>query len=342
MKTSGFLFDLPGELIAQYPPTEREKSRLMVLRREDSRIEHKAFQDIADYFNAGDLLVINNTKVLPVRLEGKTETGKTIGMLIAQKNETGAYRILSKGKYTGRVFFSEDFYADISVGKEAVFHHDGPLEGQLQKFGLMPLPPYIKRPPSCMDRERYQTVYAEKEGSIAAPTAGLHFTRGILDALRLKDVTIETITLDVGEGTFKPVQTEYVSDHKMDSERFEIDTSLIEKIKETKIKGNKTVAVGTTSTRAIEAISCGRYKLISSSPSTNGFWRITATTDIFIYPGYEFKAAASLITNFHLPSSTPVLLASAFAGKDLLLSAYKAAIAAEYRFFSYGDVMLIL
>ncbi|MBF0556069.1 MAG: tRNA preQ1(34) S-adenosylmethionine ribosyltransferase-isomerase QueA [Nitrospirae bacterium] len=341
MRMSGFLFDLPEELIAQYPPDERGKSRLMVLSG-DNCIEHKAFEDIVDYFNAGDLLVLNDTKVLPVRLVGKTETGKTIDLLIAQKNETGAYRILSKGKYTGRVFFSEDFYADVSDGKDAVFYHDGPLEGQLQKFGLMPLPPYIKRPPCGIDRERYQTVYAEKEGSIAAPTAGLHFTRKILDALRHKGIMLESITLCVGEGTFKPIQTEYVSDHKMDSEKFEIDTSLLEKIKETKKNGNKTVTVGTTTTRAIEALSCGRYKLINTSESANGCQRITASTDIFIYPGYEFKAAASIITNFHLPRSTPLLLASAFAGQDRLLRAYKAAIAAKYRFFSYGDVMLIL
>ncbi|MBF0488614.1 MAG: tRNA preQ1(34) S-adenosylmethionine ribosyltransferase-isomerase QueA [Nitrospirae bacterium] len=341
MRMSGFLFDLPEELIAQYPPDERGKSRLMVLCG-DRCIEHRTFDDIADYFNAGDMLVLNDTKVLPVRLAGKTEAGKAIGVLIAQKNETGVYRILTKGRYTGRVFFSGDFYADVSDGKEAVFHHDGPLEDKLREFGLMPLPPYIKRPPCAIDAERYQTVYAEKEGSIAAPTAGLHFTHEILESLRHKGVMLETVTLYVGEGTFKPIQADNVSDHKMDSERFEIDTSLPEKIKEAKRNGNKTVAVGTTTTRAIEALSCGRYKLINTSGSANGYQRITASTDIFIYPGYEFKAATALITNFHLPRSTPLLLASAFAGQDRLLRAYKTAIAAQYRFFSYGDVMLIL
>ncbi|MEO5359740.1 MAG: tRNA preQ1(34) S-adenosylmethionine ribosyltransferase-isomerase QueA [Nitrospirota bacterium] len=342
MKTSDFLFDLPEELIAQYPPDKREKSRLMVLARADSHIEHKTFVDIVDYFRAGDLLVLNNTKVCPARVMGKTEDGKTIGLLIAETNATGTYRILSKGKYTGRVFISEDFYADVSDGNEARFHYEGTLEEQLQKYGHMPLPPYIKRPACSLDTERYQTVYAEMPGSIAAPTAGLHFTHQILEALRDKGVMVDTITLHVGEGTFRPVHADYVSDHKMDSERFEIDTSLLEKIKETKINGNKTVSVGTTTTRAIEAISSGRYKLIKSTASGNGCQRITASTDIFIYPGYEFKAAAALITNFHLPRSTPVLMACAFAGKDLLLRAYEYAVAARYRFFSYGDVMLIV
>ncbi|MBF0487373.1 MAG: tRNA preQ1(34) S-adenosylmethionine ribosyltransferase-isomerase QueA, partial [Nitrospirae bacterium] len=340
MKTSEFLFDLPEELIAQYPPSEREKSRLMVVHR-DSSIEHRQFEDITDYFSAGDLLILNNTKVLPVRLTGKTEAGKkAFDLLIAEKKDSGAYRILSKGRYTGRVFFSEDFSADISDGKEAIFHHGGTLEGQLQRFGLMPLPPYIKRAPCSMDRERYQTVYAEKDGSIAAPTAGLHFTRPILDALRHKGVLVEAVTLHVGEGTFKPVKAEYVSGHTMDSERFEIDTSLMESIEKAKKNGKKAVAVGTTTTRAIEALSSGSFKLIDSGVSIDGCRRITGTTDIFIYPGYEFKAASSIITNFHLPRSTPVLLASAFAGKDLLMRAYKAAIDAKYRFFSYGDVIL--
>ncbi|MCG6553117.1 MAG: tRNA preQ1(34) S-adenosylmethionine ribosyltransferase-isomerase QueA [Candidatus Magnetominusculus sp. LBB02] len=342
MRSSDFLFDLPEELIAQYPAAEREKSRLMAVCRATGSIERMAFEDIACYFNAGDLLILNNTKVMPVKLHGATETGKPIEILIAQKEQTGPCRILSKGKYTGRVFFSEDFYADVSEGKWAVFCHDGPLDGQLDKFGLMPLPPYIKRPPGAIDRERYQTVYAEKEGSIAAPTAGLHFTHATLEALRDKGVIIETITLNVGQGTFKPVQTEYVTDHKMDSEQFEIASSLLEKIKAAKQNGNKTVAVGTTTTRAVEAISSGRYSLISSVPSDNGDRLITAATDIFIYPGHEFLSVDALITNFHVPRSTPVLLASAFAGRELLMRAYEAAIAAKYRFFSYGDVMLIL
>ncbi|MBF0319117.1 MAG: tRNA preQ1(34) S-adenosylmethionine ribosyltransferase-isomerase QueA [Nitrospirae bacterium] len=342
MKTSEFLFDLPEELIAQYPPAVREDSRLMVLHRDTSSIEHRQFENIKDYFNDGDVIVLNNTKVLPVRLTGKSAAGKAIDLLIAEKKESGAYRILSRGRYTGRVFFSEDFYADISEGKEAVFHHSGSLEDQLHKFGLMPLPPYIKRPPCAMDRERYQTVYAEKEGSIAAPTAGLHFTSRILDALRRKGVMVEAVTLSVGEGTFKPVKTEYISQHTMDSERFEIGTSVLKKIQKAKNTGNKAVFVGTTTTRAIEALSSGRYKLIDAAASEGGGQRITGSTDIFIYPGYEFNAASAIITNFHLPRSTPVLLASAFAGTELLLRAYRAAIDAKYRFFSYGDVMLIL
>lgn len=193
-----------------------------------------------------------------------------------------------------------------------------------------------------MDRERYQTVYAEKEGSIAAPTAGLHFTSRILDALRRKGVMVEAVTLSVGEGTFKPVKTEYISQHTMDSERFEIGTSVLKKIQKAKNTGNKAVFVGTTTTRAIEALSSGRYKLIDAAASEGGGQRITGSTDIFIYPGYEFNAASAIITNFHLPRSTPVLLASAFAGTELLLRAYRAAIDAKYRFFSYGDVMLIL
>ncbi|MBF0515784.1 MAG: tRNA preQ1(34) S-adenosylmethionine ribosyltransferase-isomerase QueA [Nitrospirae bacterium] len=342
MRTSDFLFDLPEELIAQYPLAQRQDSRLMVLARGDNHIEHKQFHDIQDYFNDGDMLIINDTKVLPVKLVGQTQSGKTLDIVITQINETATCQILSKGRYTGRVFFSDDFYADISQGKEALFHPEGQLDSQLQKYGLMPLPPYIKRPPCALDSARYQTVYAQNAGSIAAPTAGLHFTHQILDTFHNKGVSVETVTLHVGQGTFKPVQSELVAGHKMDSERFDIETSLFDKIKKTKNNGNKVVSVGTTTTRAIEAVSRGRYKVIQSSESVNGGQRLTATTDIFIYPGYEFLAASALITNFHLPRSTPVLLACAFAGRDLLLRAYKAAVDAGYRFFSYGDVMLIL
>jgi S-adenosylmethionine:tRNA ribosyltransferase-isomerase len=347
MKTSDFDFDLPRQLIAQRPCEKRGASRLMALT-DGGGIAHKTFADFPEYLHAGDMLILNDTRVVPARLVGRTEDGDGwLDILVVEPNagmfksdeDFGApagHKILSRGKYTGRVTFHEEFYADVRDGSRAVFHHEGTLGERLEEFGLMPLPPYIKRAPDNYDKERYQCVHARHNGSIAAPTAGLHFTDEIIDAIRSRGVLVDTVTLHVGTGTFKPIRAELLDDHTMDEERFVLKKSTLETIARTKASGGKVILVGTTTTRSIEGYLSGRYRTIENFKD-----RIEAVTDVFINPGFEFRAADAVLTNFHLPRSTPLMLASALCGRLRLLEAYALAVASGYSFFSYGDAMLV-
>jgi S-adenosylmethionine:tRNA ribosyltransferase-isomerase len=361
MKTSDFDFHLPRELIAQRPCEKRGGSRLMALT-PDGGVVHKTFADIVEFLHPGDMLVLNDTRVVPARLVGRTEDGGALDMLVvgraddvsADDDDPGGqggpggpggparYKILSRGKFTGRVVFGEGraglegFYADVTDGAEATFHHEGALEERLEETGLMPLPPYIKRAPDAGDKERYQSVYARFNGSIAAPTAGLHFTQALLDAVRARGVLLDTVTLHVGTGTFKPVRAEFVANHRMDEERFVLKNSTLEAIQRTKSSGGRVTLVGTTTTRCIEGYLSGRYRALNIFPD-----RVEAVTDVFIHPGFKFRAADAVLTNFHLPRSTPLMLTSALCGRLRLLEAYARAVAAGYSFFSYGDAILV-
>ncbi|HMK55827.1 MAG TPA: tRNA preQ1(34) S-adenosylmethionine ribosyltransferase-isomerase QueA [Dissulfurispiraceae bacterium] len=345
MKTADFDFDLPEELIALRPAPARDGSRLLVLHG-DGTVEHRAFREIVDYLGAGDLLILNNTKVVPARLIGRKLSGGRIDLILVKEDGSGAWEILCKGRYLGPVSFRADVHAEIfeadKTGGDArrlrfVTAGRFSISEILAMCGAMPLPPYIKRMPDEDDMLRYQTVYAERSGSIAAPTAGLHFTEGVLERLAEKGVLVRGLTLHVGPGTFRPIKTELLNDHEMQAEYFEIGKTLLEDIISVKKSGGKVVAVGTTATRALE----GYFSGICSSKG-NGNGSICGSTNIFIYPGYEFKAIDSLLTNFHLPRSTPLMLATALAGSNKLMIAYREAIARGYRFFSYGDAMLIL
>ena len=342
MKIEEFDYPLPSSLIAQYPSPQRGQSRLMVLRRNGGEIEHRAFQDLPDFLHAGDLLVTNNTRVLPVRLIGKKETGKRCEMLlIPSRNGTkGVWDALVKDskkmKPGTRVQFGEDVCGvveEVKDGRGKIrFSEDAKITDHLQKIGRIPLPPYIKREDEPLDRERYQTIFAKIDGSIASPTAGLHFTHDLLQSIRAHGVNMTSITLHVGIGTFAPVRTKEIEDHNMESEWIEISEETKQRIDRTKQRGGRVIAVGTTTTRALESFidSEGRIK------SANGF------TSLFIRPPYPFRVIDGLISNFHLPKSTLIMLVSALAGKDLLMKAYQEAVEKKYRFYSYGDAMLIL
>lgn len=358
MKATDFDFPLPEELIALKPASPRDTCRLMLLQR-DGNIEHKRFSDLPDYLEKGDMLLLNNTRVFPARVICKKKTGGKIEVLLVREIEPDTWEILSRERYTGKVSISDELSGEIFEGKlirlELIAQDTMSARNVMQAVwsaGYMPLPPYIKRRPGESDREWYQTVYAERTGSIAAPTAGLHFTGELLEGIEKRGVIIRTLTLHVGTGTFKPIKAGIFADHTMDAEHFEMDTALIEAIKEVKSSGRRVISVGTTTTRAIEGFVSGHWKGNSSGKSNfplppftkvgykNG--SIKGSTDIFIYPGYEFKAVDSLITNFHLPKSTPLLLTSALCGKKRLMDAYRTAVSLEYSFFSYGDAMLIL
>ena len=324
MKVTEFNYELPEELIAQTPILKRDESRLMVLDRKEKTIEHHVFKDIIDYLEPGDCLVRNNTKVIPARIYGKKETGAKVEFLLLNNIEGDIWEtIVRPGN-------------KLHIGTKVIFG-EGLLEATilevfneiLDKIGLMPLPPYIHE--ELKDNERYQTVYAKYNGSAAAPTAGLHFTEELLKKIEQKGVKIANVTLHVGIGTFRPVKEETIEDHKMHSEHFYIKEEDVEKINETKEAGKRVIAIGTTSCRVLETIADenGRVKEIESD------------TQIFIYPGYKFKCLDGLITNFHLPQSTLLMLVSAFADKDYILKAYKEAVKEKYRFFSFGDAMFI-
>jgi S-adenosylmethionine:tRNA ribosyltransferase-isomerase len=335
MKVSEFNFFLPENLIAKRPLKKRDRSRLLVIYR-DGSMEHRHFFDLPAYLEKGDMLLLNNTGVFPARLNGLKQNGEKLEILFVRKKGDNEWEILSKGKYTGILRFSENLTAEIYNGNTAHFNLSGNLMDFIWKYGKMPLPPYIKRPPDESDRETYQSIFAKKEGSIAAPTAGLHFTESLLKDIESKGVIINELTLHIGIGTFKPIRAENVEDHFMEKEYFELDKKIIDEIKRIKKSGSRVISVGTTTTRALEALMSGRCNVISH----NG--RLKGTTDLFIYPGYSFKAVDSLITNFHLPKSTPLMLASAMSGWGKLLKTYEEAIAREYRFLSYGDAMLIV
>jgi S-adenosylmethionine:tRNA ribosyltransferase-isomerase len=335
MKLIDFDYILPEDLIAKRPLKERSSSRLLVVHR-DGLIEHRMFPDIITYLNTGDMLILNNTKVFPARLTGIRENGKPLEILLVKNIAKDTWEVLSKGRYTGGLFFSDNFSAEMHNGDVARFCYSGNFMENIWEYGSMPLPPYIKRLPDKSDKETYQTAYAKEEGSIAAPTAGLHFNNSLLEKIKSKGIIIRELTLHIGIGTFKMIRTEYVEDHSMDSEYFEISRSIFHAIDLVRASGRKVFAVGTTTTRALEGYMSGNCAVKTQNGKFRGF------TGMFIYPGYAFKAIDSLITNFHLPRSTPLMLASAICGRETLLKSYGEAAAIGYRFLSYGDAMLIL
>lgn len=334
-----FNYYLPEELIAQYPIEKRDMSRLMVLDKKSGQIEHKVFKDIFDYFNEGDCLVLNNTRVIPARLLGQKEgSGGKIEFVLLKRVKDDDWEVIlrpgKKAKPGARFVFGDgELKAEIlevlEEGNRLVrFIYEGVFEEILDKVGIMPLPPYITE--KLEDPDRYQTVYAKYNGSAAAPTAGLHFTQELISILKNKGVRIVYVMLHVGLGTFRPVKVEDITKHKMHSEYYSISQDTCDIINETKKKGNRVVAVGTTSCRVLETVgSTGELKACDG-------W-----TDIFIYPGYQFKIVDRLITNFHLPESTLIMLVSTLAGKDNVMKAYSIAVEEKYRFFSFGDAMFI-
>ena len=339
MKTDDFDFYLPENLIAQTPLEKRDASKLLVLDKQTGDITHESFSNIIDYLEEGDVLVLNDTKVMPARILGsKEDTGAVIELLMLKETDKDVWEVLSKPakriKIGTVVKFSDKLKAEcIGLGEEGIrifkFIYSGIFYEILDELGEMPLPPYIHE--KLKDKDRYQTVYAKNIGSAAAPTAGLHFTKELMEKIKEKGVKIEYITLHVGLGTFRPVSVEDVTSHKMHSEFYQMNEETANVLNEAKKNNNRIISVGTTSTRTLETIMnlYGEFKECSG-------W-----TDIFIYPGYRFKAITSLITNFHLPKSTLIMLVSALAGKDNIMKAYSEAVKNEYRFFSFGDSMFI-
>jgi len=335
MKIADFDYLLSEDLIAKRPLEDRSSSRLLVLHR-NGAVEHRTFSDIVSYIDKGDMLIVNNTKVFPAKLIGLKKNGGSLEVLLVKEQSPGVWEVLSRGRYTGTLKFSDDFSAELLNGDTARFQDPGNLFGRIWKYGNMPLPPYIKRSPDAKDKETYQTTYAKKEGSIAAPTAGLHFTGQLLRKIASQGLKIRELTLHVGIGTFTPIRTENVEEHVMDTEYFEIAPELLSEIRDTKSSGHRVITVGTTTTRALEGFMSGHCTFFPQNGSIRG------ATNIFIHPGYSFKACDSLITNFHLPRSTPLMLVSALCGRGKILKAYQEAVAMRYRFLSYGDAMLIL
>jgi S-adenosylmethionine:tRNA ribosyltransferase-isomerase len=344
MHINEFAYKLPVDLIAQYPAEKRENARLMVIHRDSGAIEHRRFYDILDYLSPGDCLVMNNSKVLPARLIGNKETmGIEVEFLLLKRKQGDVWEAMVRPgrrlKPGDRVRFSEEPLLSATIldygddGTRIVeFKYEGIFLEILEKVGRMPLPPYIQRESGERDRERYQTVYCKIEGSVAAPTAGLHFTGELLDRIKAKGVYLAYVTLHVGIGTFRPVKCENIEEHRMHFEEYWIDEETADLINKTKASGGKIFSVGTTSTRTLE-----------SAASEDGTVRAGhGNTDIFIYPGFKFRVIDSQITNFHLPKSTLLMLVSAFYDREKILEAYKLAVKERYRFFSYGDAMLLL
>ncbi len=339
MNLSDFDYNLPEELIAQTPIKERDNSKLLVLDKKTGAINHKIFHDIIDELNKGDVLVLNDTKVIPARLIGKKEeTNAVIELLLLKDLGNNIWECLSRPakrlKVGTIVTFSSELQAEvIKKGDEGLVHikliYDGILMEILDKLGSMPLPPYIHE--KLKDKDRYQTVYAKNIGSAAAPTAGLHFTNDLLDKIKEKGIEIEFVTLHVGLGTFRPVETDNILEHHMHSEFYIMDKATADKLNKAKKENRRIIAVGTTSTRVLETV-MHKY---------NEFKECSGNTDIFIYPGFEFKAIDALITNFHLPKSTLLMLVSALSSREIILKAYEEAIKNNYRFFSFGDAMFI-
>ena len=338
MKTKDFYYDLPMELIAQHPAERRDHSRLLVLNKKTGEMEHKHFYDIIDYLNEGDVLVLNDTKVMPARIYGhrKDKEEKIEFLLLNRKNDV--WECLSKpgkkAKIGTEIIFSDKLSAEVvdisdDGSRFLKFEYDGIFEEILDELGEMPLPPYITE--KLEDKNRYQTVYAREEGSAAAPTAGLHFTKELLDKVKNKGVEICYITLHVGLGTFRPVKVENIDEHEMHSEFYIMTEEVADKINSAKERGNRVIAVGTTSVRTVESIADESGKVREKSGFTN----------IFIYPPYKFKCVDALITNFHLPESTLLMLVSSLSSREIILNAYKKAVKERYRFFSFGDAMFI-
>jgi S-adenosylmethionine:tRNA ribosyltransferase-isomerase len=339
LRLSDFDYDLPESLIAQEPCSTRDRSRLMVLARGTSSIEHRIFSDLESYLVTGDLLVLNNTKVFPCRLPAKKPGGGKAEIFLLSEQGPNLWQALVKGGGAARRRLS------ITAGIEAELLNEGPdgawsvrfhgvdnMRELLPRIGKTPLPPYIKREPSGTDRERYQTVYAAREGAVAAPTAGLHFTPDLLERLEARGVEFVFVTLHVGPGTFQPVRADLIADHRMLLERYEISREAAGAVNRARAEGRRIIAVGTTSVRAIETAASDRGVVVPGEGASG----------LFIYPGYRFKVTNGIVTNFHLPKSTLLMLVSAFEGRDRILSAYSFAVAEKYRFYSYGDAMLIL
>lgn len=340
MKTSDFSFDLPESLIAQEPINERSKSRLMIVNRQNGELKHSTFENILDFLKPGDCLVMNNTKVIPARLIGTLENGTVVELLLVKQLDHCKWEVLMKpgrkAKIGAMIIFGDNELKCFveQVKEEGIrivrFIFQGVFEEILETIGTIPLPPYIKT--KLDDPNRYNTVYAKHEGSIAAPTAGLHFTEQLLDRAKNKGVNIAHLTLHVGIGTFKPIRTESINDHNMHSEFYMLDDDNSRIINESKKMGGRIIAVGTTTVRTLETIVS-----VNGTIQSQSGW-----TDIFIYPGYKFKIVDCLITNFHLPESTLIMLVSAFSNREIILNAYKTAVEEQYRFFSFGDAMLII
>ncbi|MDE7246931.1 MAG: tRNA preQ1(34) S-adenosylmethionine ribosyltransferase-isomerase QueA [Lachnospiraceae bacterium] len=340
LKKSDFYFDLPQELIAQDPLEDRSASRLLVLHRETGEVEHHTFKEITNYLRPGDCLVLNNTKVIPARLMGvKEDTGATIEVLLLKRRENDVWETLvkpgKKAKPGTRLVFGDgclraEVLDVVEEGNRLIrFFYDGIFEEVLDRLGEMPLPPYITH--KLQDKNRYQTVYAKYDGSAAAPTAGLHFTRELLAQIEEMGVKIAYVTLHVGLGTFRPVKADNILEHHMHAEHYQVTQETADVINQTKKQGGRVICVGTTSCRTVE------------SAAADGFVQAgCGDTEIFIYPGYQFKVLDCLITNFHLPESTLVMLVSALAGREQVLAAYRKAVEEKYRFFSFGDAMMIL
>ncbi len=351
-KLSKFNFELPKELIAQYPADERDEARLMVIHKDSGKIEHKLFKDIIDYVNEGDTFVINNTKVFPARLYGnKEKTGAKIEVFLLRElnSRLRLWDVLvdpaRKIRVGNKLYFEKEGESEMLVaevldnttsrGRTIRFMYDGTNEefyASLKRLGHTPLPKYIGRQEEQLDKERYQTIFAKNDGAVAAPTAGLHFSKNLMKRLELKGAEFAELTLHIGIGTFRSIEVEDLSKHKMDAEFFSISEKSAEIINETKAKENRVFTVGTTSTRAVE----------SSVTATGKLRPAEGWTNLFIYPPYDFQIADALVTNFHLPKSSLFIMISAFAGSDLMMDAYQVAIKEKYKFFSYGDAMLII
>ena len=338
MKLSEFDYRLPKDLVAQYPAKKRGDERLLLVDRKASSFEERHFGDIVDYFNEGDLLVLNDTRVIPARLFGRRKTGGKVEIFILDRTRNPVEALVkpSWGIRQGESIILDSGDKARVLGRTEIgrlVEFDKPIDGILRRYGRLPLPPYITRLDEPGDRERYQTIYGKEEGATASPTAGLHFTKDLINRLKEKGVEIAYITLHVSYGTFAPIREEIVEKHKMHSEFYRISKESVSTINKARERHAKTFACGTTSLRTLET--CAE----NINRSDRGF---EGVTDLFVYPGFKFKIVDALITNFHLPKSTLLLLASAFAGKDLLFKAYQYAIERHFRFFSYGDVMLIL
>ncbi len=336
MQTSDFDYNLPESSIAQTPAEPRDSSRLLVLHRESRQLEHRIFRDVTDYLNAGDLLVLNKTRVIPARIFARKETGGRVELLLLRRRDEVTWEALvgGKGLRVGRMAQVEDGpevqIAEELNGSERLIQFSEPIEPYFSKVGNVPLPPYIHE--KLNDPERYQTVYAKEPGSAAAPTAGLHFTPRLLEELQVKGVRVAYVTLHVGLDTFAPVNEDNPEEHKIHSEWCELTQETADAINETRARGGRVIAVGTTSVRTLESAAVGR-DIISS---------YIGPTSLFILPGYEFKIVDVMVTNFHLPKSTLLMLVSAFAGREKILETYNLAIQEGYRFYSFGDAMLIL
>ncbi|TMN89074.1 tRNA preQ1(34) S-adenosylmethionine ribosyltransferase-isomerase QueA [Pseudoalteromonas phenolica] len=340
MRVADFSFELPDELIARHPMADRTASRLLTLDGNTGELGHKIFKDLIDFLNPNDLMIFNNTKVIPARMYGQKSTGGKVEVLV--ERVVDEHRVLahvrsSKSPKEGATLILEGKAEATMVARhgelfELEFKGEQTVLNILDDIGHMPLPPYIDRPDTEEDKARYQTVYNEKPGAVAAPTAGLHFDEALLEKIKEKGIETQFITLHVGAGTFQPVRVDSVDEHVMHSEYIEVSQEVVDAIKKTKANGGRVIAVGTTSVRSLES---------AAKASEGELQPLYGDTDIFIYPGYEFQVVDAMITNFHLPESTLIMLVSAFAGQDHIIKAYKTAVTEQYRFFSYGDAMFI-